>query len=171
MTCRTLNRCVEQCPRRRWLAGAGQGGCEWQHYGSAAAARCRRSGQQTRSGRCDGANCRNTQRPCRHSAAVASCGSVHTMCKCILHLSYVGVAGADATKKDAVGTALHHAATEGLAQLIPLLIQCGCNVDEGGISGWSPLHCAAHVGRAQCIETLIAGGVCAVPLCTSHGFM
>jgi hypothetical protein len=74
--------------------------------------------------------------------------------------------GASRTAKDSKQfTPLHFAAHEGqLACLVLLLGPPGgykiepADVNSANVGGWTPLHCAACAGNAQCCGALIGGG-------------
>ena len=68
-------------------------------------------------------------------------------------------AGCNVTVTDrSFNTALHFAATEGLADAIPLLIEAGVDVNLKGFSGLTPLMLAAFKGHEEVVRILCASG-------------
>lgn len=72
-------------------------------------------------------------------------------------------AGADVGMKNVVGSTILHVAVEALgagasAAILSPLIAGGADVNAGGQSGFTPLHCVARDGHVRAAELLIAAG-------------
>ena len=66
--------------------------------------------------------------------------------------------GADVSRENWYGTALHCAAHAGERETILELLHSGVDVDIRDSHGWTPLHCATSVGHIAAMETLLSRG-------------
>ena len=66
--------------------------------------------------------------------------------------------GADVSRENWYGTALHCAAHAGEKETILELLHSGADVDIRNSDAWTPLHCATSLGHIAAMETLLSRG-------------
>ena len=66
--------------------------------------------------------------------------------------------GADVSRENWYGTALHCAAHAGEKETILELLHSGADVDIENSDGWTPLHCATSFGHIAAMTTLLSRG-------------